>query len=94
MIEKFRNLFKNNVFSISVSTKDWMKRAAIRALKTMAQTAVSLLTVGTAITEVDWFTVLCVSLTAGVASILTSIAGIPEVPEVPEVPEESEGELK
>ena len=47
----------------------------------MAQTAVSLVTVGTAITNVDWFTVFCVSLTAGVASILTSIAGIPEVPE-------------
>lgn len=74
-----KNLFKNSVFKIDVSTKEWIKKAGIRAIKTMAQTAVSLLTVGTAITEVDWFTVLCVSLTAGVASILTSIAGIPEV---------------
>ena len=74
-----KNLFKNNVFRIDVSTKEWIKKAGIRAIKTMAQTAVSLLTVGTAITDVDWFTVLCVSLTAGVASILTSIAGIPEV---------------
>lgn len=74
-----KKLFKNSVFKIDVSTKEWIKKAGIRAIKTMAQTAVSLLTVGTAITEVDWFTVLCVSLTAGVASILTSIAGIPEV---------------
>lgn len=74
-----KNLFKNSVFKIDVSTKEWLKKAGIRAIKTMAQTAVSLLTVGTAITDVDWFTVLCVSLTAGVASILTSIAGIPEV---------------
>ena len=74
-----KNLFKNSVFRIDVSTKEWLKKAGIRAIKTMAQTAVSLLTVGTAITDVDWFTVLCVSLTAGVASILTSIAGIPEV---------------
>lgn len=77
----FNKLFKNNVFKVSVSTKEWVKKAVIRALKTMAQTAVSLVTVGTAITNVDWFTVFCVSLTAGVASILTSIAGIPEVPE-------------
>ena len=84
----FDKLFKNNVFKISVSTKEWFKRAAIRALKTMAQTAVSILTVGTSITKIDWVTVVCVSLTAGVASILTSIAGITEVPE------ESEGELK
>lgn len=74
-----KNLFKNSVFKIDVSTKEWIKKAGIRAIKTMAQTAVSLITVGTAITNVDWFMVLCVSLTAGVASILTSIAGIPEV---------------
>ena len=74
-----KKLFKNSVFKIDVKTKEQIKKARIRSIKTLAQTAVSLLTVGTAITEVDWFTVLCVSLTAGVASILTSIAGIPEV---------------
>ena len=74
-----KNLFKNSVFKIDVNTKEWIKKAGIRAIKTMAQTAVSLITVGTAITNVDWFMVLCVSLTAGVASLLTSIAGIPEV---------------
>lgn len=74
-----KDLFKNSVFKIDVNTKEWIKKAGIRAIKTMAQTAVSLITVGTAITNVDWFMVLCVSLTAGVASLLTSIAGIPEV---------------
>lgn len=74
-----KDLFKNSVFKFDVNTKEWIKKAGIRAIKTMAQTAVSLITVGTAITNVDWFMVLCVSLTAGVASLLTSIAGIPEV---------------
>lgn len=74
-----KDLFKNSVFKIDVNTKEWIKKAGIRAIKTMSQTAVSLITVGTAITNVDWFMVLCVSLTAGVASLLTSIAGIPEV---------------
>ena len=74
-----KDLFKNSVFKIDVNTKEWIKKAGIRAIKTMSQTAVSLITVGTAITNVDWFMVLCVSLTAWVASLLTSIAGIPEV---------------
>ena len=59
----------------------WFKAALIRALKTVAQTAVSLITVGAALTEVDWITVGSVSLVAGVLSILTSVAGLPEVKE-------------
>ena len=58
--------------------KDWLKTAGIRAIKTMAQTAVSLITVGNLITDMDWVAILSISATAGVASILTSIAGIPE----------------
>lgn len=61
--------------------KEWLKAAGIRALKTVAQTAVSLITVGAAVTEIDWITVGSVSLVAGVLSILTSIAGLPEVKE-------------
>ena len=59
--------------------KNWAKCAGVRALKTMAQTAVSLITVGAAMTEIDWITVGSVSLVAGILSILTSIAGLPEV---------------
>ena len=72
-------MFKNNVFS--VNTKKWFKAAAVRAIKTMAQTALSMLTVGQAVMEVNWINVLSVTATAGVISLLTSIGGIPEVTE-------------
>lgn len=61
--------------------KEWFKAAGIRAIKTIAQTAVSLITVGAAMTEIDWVTVGSVSLVAGILSILTSVAGLPEVDE-------------
>lgn len=59
--------------------KKWFKAAVIRAVKTMAQTAVSLITVGNLITELDWISIISISATAGIVSILTSIAGLPEV---------------
>jgi uncharacterized protein YejL (UPF0352 family) len=60
--------------------KDFIKAAGIRAIKTMAQTALSLITVGNLITDLDWIGIVSISATAGVASILTSIAtGLPEV---------------
>ena len=74
-------MFKNNVFKVSVDTKKWLKAAGVRAVKTMAQTALSMLTVGQAVMEVNWVNVLSVTATAGVISILTSIGGIPEVKE-------------
>ena len=60
-------------------SKQWLKAAGIRAVKTMAQTAVSMLTVGPAVPDVNWLNVLSVSAVAGVISMLTSIAGLPEV---------------
>ena len=60
-------------------SKQWLKAAGIRAVKTMAQTTVSMLTVGQAVLDVNWVNVLSVSAVAGVISILTSIAGLPEV---------------
>lgn len=59
--------------------KEWFKCAGIRAIKTVAQTAVSMLTVGQAVLEVNWVNVVSVSLVAGVISLLTSIGGLPEV---------------
>lgn len=59
--------------------KKWLKCAGIRALKTMAQTSVSMLTVGQAVMDVNWVNVLSVSVVAGIISILTSVAGLPEV---------------
>lgn len=58
----------------------WMRAAAIRAVKTMAQTAVAMLggeMVG--IHNTEWGAVLSVSLMAGIVSVLTSVAGLPEV---------------
>lgn len=66
------NQIKNN-------TTEWIKAAAIRALKTFAQTALSLLTVGQAFHEVSWLNVVSVAGVAAVISVLTSIAGLPEV---------------
>ena len=58
----------------------WVKAALIRAMKTMAQTAVALIgTNAVGITAVDWVAVASASALAGIVSILTSIAGLPEV---------------
>lgn len=59
----------------------WLRAAAVRALKTVAQTAAA--TIGTAvmISEVDWRMVLSAALLAGALSLLTSVAGLPEAQE-------------
>lgn len=59
--------------------KKWIRAAAIRAVKTIAQAAVA--TIGTAvvISEVDWKYIVSASLLAGILSLLTSLAGLPEV---------------
>lgn len=58
--------------------KDWLKKAGIRALKTIAQTAAA--TIGTAavLSQVNWLAVASASVLAGILSLLTSLAGIPE----------------
>ena len=59
--------------------KTWLKAAGVRAIKTVAQTAVATIGTSAALAEVDWILVLSASALAGVLSILTSIAGLPEV---------------
>lgn len=59
-------------------TLDWFLAAGVRALKTVAQTALGMFTVGVAIYEVNWGYVVSVSLVAGIYSLLTSLAGLPE----------------
>lgn len=61
--------------------KKWLKAAGIRALKTVAQTAAGMITVGAAISEISWGYIGSVSIVAGILSILTSVAGLPEVEE-------------
>lgn len=60
-------------------TKEWFKAAGIRALKTIAQTAVATIGTNAAFSDVNWMLVLSTSLLAGVLSLLTSVAGLPEV---------------
>ena len=65
----------------NLSSKSWWKAAGIRAIKTIAQTAIA--TIGTAavMSEVNWLAVLSASCLAGILSLLTSLAGLPEVGE-------------
>lgn len=72
-------MFKNTVFKVSVSTKEWVKKACIRAIKTVAQTAVATIGTSAVIGDVNWLMVASASALAGVLSLLTSVAGIPEV---------------
>lgn len=59
--------------------KKWLAAAAIRALKTFAQSAVAMIAVGSGFVDVDWLNVVSVSGVAALLSILTSIGGLPEV---------------
>ena len=60
--------------------KEWLRAAAIRAVKTMAQTAVALIgTNAIGVTDVNWFAVGSAAVLAGIVSVLTSVAGLPEV---------------
>lgn len=60
---------------------NWIKKAGIRAVKTMAQTAVAMLPAAATIGAVDWKTVIGTAALAGVASLLTSLKGLPELEE-------------
>lgn len=59
--------------------ENWVKCAGIRAIKTVAQTAVATIGTSVAMGEVNWITVGSASLLAGILSLLTSVAGLPEV---------------
>ncbi len=63
------------------TAKKWIKAAAVRAIKTVAQTAVATIGTSVAMGEVNWIMVGSASLLAGILSLLTSVAGLPEVKE-------------
>lgn len=65
----------------TIQNADWWKAAGIRALKTVAQTAIATIGTTALITEVNWAVVASASALAGVISLLTSLAGLPEVEE-------------
>ena len=62
-----------------IFTKEWFEAAGIRALKTVAQTAIATIGTTAVIGEVNWLQVGSASLLAGILSLLTSLAGLPEV---------------
>lgn len=59
--------------------KEWIKAAGIRAIKTVAQTALATIGTSAMLNQVDWLAVASASVLAGILSLLTSIAGLPEV---------------
>lgn len=63
------------------STKKWIKAAGVRAVKTVAQTAIATIGTSAVISDVNWLMVISASVLSGVLSILTSVAGLPEVNE-------------
>ena len=72
---------KNSVFNPNVNTVKWIKAATVRAVKTMAQTAIGVIGAATLVESVDWKVVASGAIISGIVSILTSVAGIPEVEE-------------
>ena len=72
-------MFKNCVFRMDVNTIEWCKKAGVRAVKTMAQSAIGAIGAAVTLGAVDWRVVGSTAALAGVLSLLTSVAGIPEV---------------
>lgn len=62
-----------------ITSKKWWKAAAVRALKTVAQTALATIGTGAVLSEINWIAVASAAAVAGILSLLTSLAGIPEV---------------
>lgn len=64
-----------------IFTKEWIKCAGIRAIKTVSQTAIAMIGTSVVLSDVNWISVISASILAGILSLLTSLAGLPEVKE-------------
>ena len=69
------------VIFMSEKMKNWLKAAGVRAIKTVAQTAVATIGTSALMSDINWLMVGSASLVAGILSLLTSIAGLPELEE-------------
>lgn len=65
----------------SIFTKKWFEAALIRAVRTVAQTAIATIGTSLVLEDVNWVSVVSASILAGILSMLTSLAGLPEVKE-------------
>ncbi len=72
---------KNSNIGKRILTSAWVKAAALRALKTVAQTAAATIGTSAILSDVDWRVCLSAAVLAGLLSLLTSVAGLPEVTE-------------
>ena len=75
---------------MSTNFRAFLKDTAIRAVKTMAQTALSLFTIGQAVTDVSWASVISISLVSGLYSVLTSIVNYNIKLDSPDTPDSAE----
>ena len=66
---------------MNINFKNWIKAAGIRAIKTVAQTAVAMIGTAVVIGDVNWIAVISASVLSGILSLLTSVAGLPELKE-------------
>lgn len=67
------------LLGVKLTSKDWWSAAAVRAIKTIAQTAIATIGTSFVLEDVNWVTVCSASLLAGILSMLTSLAGLPEL---------------
>lgn len=72
-------MFKDSVFKEHIDTVQWLKAACIRAVKTMAETALALIPAAVTLSQVDWKTIASTAVVSGIVSLLWSVKGIPEV---------------